>query len=151
MSGEQPLLQWDSFGPIVRAAASVHAESVPLAVAAMGTELAGAAVNIVPVGDSGGARVSGCTQDQGVLILSAALRLVAQADRRSHSPPCSAILTDGLYSQWMHSCFGVAATVGESGGAQKMDDVAVERSLPRGRSEQTRDSEASQAHFPEVC
>lgn len=149
VSGEQPLLQWDTFGPIVRAAASVHPKAVPLAVAAMGTELAGAAVNIVPVGDVGGVRVS---QDQGVLILSASLRLVAQADRRSHSAPCSAPFTnDGLYSQWMHSCFGAtAAVVVESGGVQKMDDVAVKPSLPRGRSEQAKDSNALQTHRPEV-
>lgn len=149
MYGEQPLLQWETFGPIVRAAASVHPQSIPLAVAAMGTELAAAAVNVVPVEDFGGARVS---QDQGVLVLSASLRLVGQADRRSHNAPCNAIISDGLYSQWMHSCFGAtAAIVVESGSAQKIDDVAVEPSLPPGRSEQAaKDSHVAQTHRPEV-
>ncbi|CAM9876477.1 unnamed protein product, partial [Ectocarpus sp. 4 AP-2014] len=118
----KPLLRWETLGPVVRAAATAHADEVPAAVADLGTELAAAAVNAVPSGNS---RTTGFNQQQGVLVLSAAFRLVAEAD------VCSRGGTDkraaeggGLYAQWVRSCLGVA------GGAAKVFDQAEAMPAP---------------------
>ncbi|CAM9570933.1 unnamed protein product [Ectocarpus sp. 6 AP-2014] len=114
----KPLLRWETLGPVVRAAAAAHADEVPAAVADIGTELAAAAVNAVPSGNSW---PTGFNQQQGVLVLSAAFRLVAEAD------VCSRGGTDrraaeggGLYAQWVRSCLGVA-----SGAAKVVDQAEV--------------------------
>ncbi|CAM9654224.1 unnamed protein product [Ectocarpus sp. 12 AP-2014] len=126
----KPLLRWETLGPVVRAAATAHADEVPAAVADIGTELAAAAVNAVPLGNS---RPTGFNQQQGVLVLSAAFRLVAEAD------VCSRGGTDkraaeggGLYAQWVRSCLGVA------GGPAKVFDQAEAMPAPQ---EGTRASE----------
>lgn len=125
---KQPLLQWETLSAIVRAAAMAHAQEVPPAIALLGTELAAAAINLVPPsGDGNGHRIAGCDQRQGVLVLSAALRLVAQADvcsqgvRRSNNE-------GGLYAQWVRSCFGVASPGEDAVAAQDLGIMEV-RSL----------------------
>ena len=150
---KQPLLLWGTLGPVVRAAVSAHPESILPAVIAVGTELAGAAVNLVPAGDSNATRVTGCTQDQGLLVLQVALRLVAYADRRSHGTSFYAPLKDGLYAQWMHSCFGVATTAGDSSVAQEVEQVVIDRCPPQGLEQQKSSSRygvTSQAPVSEV-
>lgn len=117
VSQKQPLLQWETLAPIVRAAALAHTQEVPPAIALLGTELAAAAINLVPSGDGNGHRIAGCDRQQGVLVLSAALRLVAQADvcsqgaRRSNNE-------GGSYARWIRSCFGVASSGEEIVAAQ---------------------------------
>lgn len=129
---EQPLLRWETFGPVVRAAATAHPQKIPAAVALIGTELAGAAVNFIPSGDGNVSRMTGCNQQQGVLVLSAALRLVAQADiclqgarRRTGE--------GGLYAQWVRSCFGPQA--GDGCAAQEVGQAEV-RPAPPGHGQE---------------
>lgn len=101
---KQPLLHWETFGPVVRAAATAHPQ-IQARIALIGIEMAEAAVNFVPSGNGTVSRTIGCNQQQGVLVLSAAFRLVAQADvgfqgaRRGTGE-------GGLYAQWFTSCFG---------------------------------------------
>lgn len=114
---KQPLLQWETLAPIVRAAAMAHTQEVPPAIALLGTELVAAAINLVPSGDGNGHRIAGCDRQQGVLVLSAALRLVAHADvcsqgaRRSNNE-------GGSYARWIRSCFGVASSGEDAVAAQ---------------------------------
>lgn len=105
--GEQPLLQWETLGPIVRAAAMAHAQKIPPAVVVIGTELAAAAVNLAPSEDGYANRTVGCNQKQGVQVLSAALRLVAQADTSMWMLGAQQKVGEGeLYAQWVRGCFG---------------------------------------------
>ncbi|CAM9413171.1 unnamed protein product [Ectocarpus sp. 12 AP-2014] len=127
----KPLLRWETLGPVVRAAATAHADEVPAAVAEIGTELAAAAVNAVPSGNS---RPTGLNQQQGVLVLSAAFRLVAEADVCSRGGTHKrAAEGGGLYAQWVRSCLGVV------GGAAKVFDQAEAMPAPQ---EGTRASES---------
>lgn len=67
--------------------------------------MAEAAVNFVPSGDGTVSRTIGYNQQQGVLVLSAAFRLVAQADVGSQGVR-SGTGEGGLYAQWFTNCFG---------------------------------------------
>lgn len=144
ISPEQPLLRWETLGPVVRAAATAHADEVPAAVADIGTELAAAAVNAVPSGNS---RPTGFNQQRGVIVLSAAFRLVAEAD------VCSRGGTDkraaeggGLYAQWVRSCLGVAG-----GAAKVLDQVEVMPSPQEGTRASEPHGERPQISCLEVC
>lgn len=132
MPTKQPLLRWETLGPVVRAAATAHPQEVPAAVAFIGTELAGAAVNFIPSGDGNVSRMTGCNQQQGMLVLSAALQLVAQADvclqgarRRTGE--------GGLYAQWVRSCFGPQR--GDGCAAQEVGQVE-DRPSPQGHGQE---------------
>lgn len=110
---KQPLLRWETLGPIVRAAATAYPRDLPPAVALSGTEMAAAAVNFVPSGDANASRTNGCNQPQGVLVLSAALRLVAEADVTSQGTQGRDVEgEDGLYASWVRSFLGVDESAG---------------------------------------
>lgn len=143
-SPQQPLLHWETLGPVVRAAATAHTDEVPAAVADIGTDLAAAAVNAVPSGNS---RPTGFNQQQGVLVLSAAFRLVAEAD------VCSRGGTDkraaeggGLYAQWVRSCLGV-----DGGAAQVVDQAEVRPAPQEGTRASDPHGERPQLSCLEVC
>ena len=121
---EQPLLRWEILGPIVRAAATAHAQKIPPAIVLIGTELAAAAVNLAPSGDDHASRTVACNQKQGVLVLSAALRLVAQADaslQGARQKPAEC----GLYAQWVRSCFGARLSNTDGGVVQEAGQAEV--------------------------
>lgn len=150
---EQPLLFWETFGPVVRAAATAHPQEIPAALALVGTEMAETAVNFIPSGDGNVSRTAGCNQQQGVLVLSAALRLVQAADisqgaRKRKSGE------GGLYTQWFTSCFGPRK--GEDGVPPRADQADV-RPGPQGTGSgyETRVSESpdegSRLSGSEVC
>lgn len=136
MPTKQPLLRWETLGPVVRAAATAHPQEVPAAVALIGAELTGAAINFIPSGDGNVSRMTGCNQQQGVLVLSAALQLVAEADvclqgarRRTGE--------GGLYAQWVRSCFGpqrgdgcAAQDVGQAEGRSAPQRHGQEKWMP---------------------
>ena len=123
---EQPLLQWETLGPIVRAAATAHAQKVPPAVELIGTELAAAAVNLAPSEDGHANRTVGCNQKQGVLVLSAALQLVAQADTSIWLQGSrQKVVEGGLYAQWVRSCFGAGVPNIDGGVAQETGQVEI--------------------------
>ena len=148
---EQPLLFWETFGSAVRAAATAHPQEIPAALALIGTEMAEAAVNFVPSGDGNVSRTAGCNQQQGVLVLSAALRLVQAADI-SQGARKRRTGQGGLYTQWFTSCFGPQK--GEGGAAQKVDQADV-RPAPQGGSHETNvpepQEEGSRLSGSEVC
>ena len=84
-----------------------HAQKIPPAIVVIGTELAAAAVNLAPSEGGFTNRTVGCNQKQGVQVLSAALRLVAQADTGMWMQRAQQkVGEDGLYAQWVRSCFG---------------------------------------------
>lgn len=115
MPHEQPLLQWETLGPIVCAAATAHSRVIPPAVALIGTELAAAAVNLVPSGDADVPGMTDYSQEQGVLVLSVALRLVAQADVSSQGADSTPYSRGGLYARWVRGCFGVVSRTEDAG------------------------------------
>lgn len=146
---EQPLLRWETFGPVVRAAATAHPE-IATRIVSIGTEMAEAAVNFVPSGDGTASRTIECNQQQGVLILSAAFRLVAQADAGFQG----ARTGNGegeLYAQWFTNCFGPQG----EGGPARGDWLAGIRPASPGRGQEDGASEAneagSQLSGSEVC
>lgn len=67
--------------------------------------MAEAAVNFVPSRDGTVSRTVGCNQQQGVLVLSAAFRLVAQADVASQGTR-RRTGEGGVYARWFTNCFG---------------------------------------------
>lgn len=110
----------------MRAAAMAHAQKVPPAVVLIGTELAAAAVNLAPSEDGHANRTSGCNQKQGVLVLSAALRLVAQADTGMWLQGARQKISEGgLYAQWVRSCFGAGMPTTDGGVAQETGQVEI--------------------------
>lgn len=115
----QPLLRWVTFGPVVRAAATAHPQ-IPARIASIGIEMAEAAVNFVPSRDGTISRTIGCNQQQGVLVLSAAFRLVAQADVGSQETR-KRTGGGGLYSQWFTNCFGPKGEGGASRGVEQAE------------------------------
>lgn len=137
----QPLLQWKTLGPIVRAAAKAHTQKIPPAVALIGTELAAAAVNLVPSGEANVNRLGGCTQQQGVMVLSSALRLVAEADTDSQGAP-RRTGESGLYAQWVRSCFAVGSPTRNEGVAQGVVQAEIKQAPPGHGQEQ---------EAPELC
>lgn len=144
ISRQQPLLRWETLGPVVRAAATAHADEVPAAVADIGTELAAAAVNAVPSANS---RPTGFNQQQGVLVLSAAFRLVAEADVCSRGDTDKrAAEGSGLYAQWVRSCLGVAGSA-----VQVVDQAEVRPSPQEGTRASGPHGERPQLSCLEVC
>ncbi|CAM9923426.1 unnamed protein product [Scytosiphon promiscuus] len=132
----KPLLSWDTLGPIVRAAATAFPQDVPSAVALTGTEMAAAAVNFIPSGDGNTSRTKGCNQQQGVLVLSAALRLVAEADVCSQRIQSGGVEGEGgLYAAWARSCFGTDDRIANVVGSA--DDIHPQQG--HGQETQMRD------------
>lgn len=107
----QSLLKWGILSSLIRAAAVAHPQVVPKSTAALGTELVEMALNLAPVRDSSTNRLITCGHDQGVAILSVALRMVAGADEQSRIGDL--VEEKGLYSQWFHKCFGVGQASSE--------------------------------------
>lgn len=82
--------------------------------------MAEAAVNFVPSRDGASSRTIGCNQQQGVLVLSAAFRLVAHADIASQGTR-RGIGQGGLYAQWFTNCFGPQGECGASRGVEQAE------------------------------
>lgn len=125
----QPLLRWQTLGPVIRAAAMAHQKEVPSAIARIGTEVAALAINLAPSGDTSEERLAGCNYPQGVVVLSAALRLVWQADAPSVQER-QTTSEGGLYAKWVRSCFGVGAPAGGREAAPDVSHMDVAHAPP---------------------
>lgn len=154
---EQPLLRWETFGPVVHAAAAAHPE-MQARIAVIGIEMAEAAVNFVPLGDGAASRTFGCSQQQGVLVLSAAFRLVAEADVGCQRARRGTSEGGGLYSKWFTNCFGPQ---GEGGATQRVGQAEVRPApadcgqeklalRPHGASSQLSRSEVCKSTIPSI-
>lgn len=88
--------------------------------------MAEAAVNFVPSGDVSSSRTIGCNQQQGVLVLSAAFRLVAHADF-AYQGTRRGTGEGGLYAQWFTNCFGPRL---EGGASREVEQAEVRPASP---------------------
>lgn len=115
-------MHWEILSPILRAAVIAYPQDIPHAVALLGTELVEKALNLTTSRDSGSNHMIAYSHEQGLRVLSAALRLVAEADERSKARD-SIFGDQDLYSQWFRNCFGEATANSGRSAPQSTVDV----------------------------